>query len=489
MDDLLKLHTLAGMPDALAHNVLAHLINLSGDGGRLDGARHAIDLAATAPVPGDANARARLNYFISNAWAIVHDLAEGRSNWNFESEGLSRQIYYLRCALRDNPTDPTHLYPQILTNLGNAFSELGRVVEALALWDRALDADPSFGMALGNRGMGRVHYANSLGDDGLKIPMLVLAHRDLVEAQRLPLDTDADKVFRRYQLQLEANVRERCLGNCAVANGRSADLEADVQGDEAAYRRWCVINRLYLNPFNDFATTPRATGDRLRVPPRRSRTAAGLRLRGFYNRLKRELAAARRLLHEGLAAGVLPDLDDEVVPSGERDGAEYSAAAEKLRCAFRILYGLFDKMAVVLNDHLRLGIPEDRVWFKRFWYVGERRARGLKPVFASPPVWPLRGLFWLSKDLVEDPEDVADTLEPDAQELGVVRNFLEHRFLTVHRDGWVRPFACDPACDAEYGITQTDLQRKVLRLAQMARAGLIYLSLTVFEPRDIGISA
>jgi hypothetical protein len=340
-------------------------------------------------------------------------------------------------------------------------------------------------MALGNRGMGRVHYVKSLGDIGHSAPMLVLAHRDLVEAQRLRLDGDAGKDFRQYQLRVEAEIDGGCLAECRLGD----DTSPDAGGDDAAHRRWCVAQRLYLNPFNDFAASPRATGDSVRVPPRLARTAAGLRLRGFYNRLKREFVAARRLLHEGLIDGALPDPDDEVVPSGERDGAEFSAAAEKLRCAFRVLYGLFDKMAVVLNDHLHLGIPEDRVWFKRLWYVGEKRARGLKSALVAPPSWPLRGLFWLSKDLVEDPEDVADTLEPDAQDLAVVRNFLEHRFLTIHRDGWVRPFACDPAHDAEYGITQTDLQRKVLRLAQMVRAGLIYLALTVFGRRDIEVSA
>jgi len=198
VDDLLKVHSLGGLAELQALNLLGYLVNQSGDEGRLDGARHALMLAATIPVPTNANLRARLNYFIANAWAVVHALAEGRSNWNFESEGMNRQIYHLRCALRDHPTEPAYLGPQILTNLGNTFSELGRVVEALALWDRALDLDPSFGMALGNRGMGRVHYAKSLGDIGHRAPMLVLAHRDLVDAQRLRLDGDAGKVFRQY---------------------------------------------------------------------------------------------------------------------------------------------------------------------------------------------------------------------------------------------------------------------------------------------------
>jgi hypothetical protein len=51
--------------------------------------------------------------------------------------------------------------------------------------------------------------------------------------------------------------------------------------------------------------------------------------------------------------------------------------------------------------------------------------------------WPLRGLFWLSKELFD--HQVKRTTGPDARELYDIHNALEHKFLQVH-EGWARPF-------------------------------------------------
>jgi hypothetical protein len=71
---------------------------------------------------------------------------------------------------------------QILTNLGNQLSTMGRFIEARSAWTRALAINPNFGIALGNRGYGLAQYARSLYDTSHKRVFFHFAYRDLKAA-------------------------------------------------------------------------------------------------------------------------------------------------------------------------------------------------------------------------------------------------------------------------------------------------------------------
>ncbi len=60
---------------------------------------------------------------------------------------------------------------QIQTNLANCHSTIGCFVEAVGAWNAALDIEPRFGMARGNRAAGRWSYAKAVYDHGHAIVM------------------------------------------------------------------------------------------------------------------------------------------------------------------------------------------------------------------------------------------------------------------------------------------------------------------------------
>jgi tetratricopeptide (TPR) repeat protein len=81
-------------------------------------------------------------------WARIRVLA-GEDLGAWEQPELEREIFHLRMALRDEAAPglgPERVY-QMLTNLGNAMSALGRPVEAIHYWDQALRRLPRFSMA------------------------------------------------------------------------------------------------------------------------------------------------------------------------------------------------------------------------------------------------------------------------------------------------------------------------------------------------------
>ncbi len=98
-----------------------------------------------------------LCYFAGNAWSNLRTLRRTtrEAAWAWEQDELENEILNLRQAARRGQIEAVvdERRCQILTNLGNAFDHVGRFVEAIELYDRALAVRPDFPMARGNRGV------------------------------------------------------------------------------------------------------------------------------------------------------------------------------------------------------------------------------------------------------------------------------------------------------------------------------------------------
>jgi hypothetical protein len=201
--------------------------------------------------------------------------------------------------------------------------------------------------------------------------------------------------------------------------------------------------------------------------------------------MKQEFVSARYLYYEGINPERGHFSDKAVLLFNTLDYPSYSLAVEKMKASFRAAYSLLDKIAYFLNHYLQLSIPEKQVSFRTFWYEAQTKKNGLRKDFQQRRNWPLRGLFWLSKDLYEDKPGFKESIEPDAQELNDIRNHLEHKYLKIHEDLWPGPPAHDDeisralADTLAFSIYRQDFKEKTLRLIKMARAALIYLSLAI----------
>ena len=102
----------------------------------------------------------------------------------------------------------------------------------------------------------------------------------------------------------------------------------------------------------------------------------------------------------------------------------------------------------------------------------------MRPEFLSSENWPLRGLYWLSKDLFEI--DFQEVMEADARALHELRNHLEHKYVKVLSAATSpsnEPFSGTFADTLAHALSLSDLAGRTLRLLQLARSALIYLSL------------
>lgn len=473
--------TIDNLSDADALDLIAQLVDQASDDADLALVDASLSLADELEARNlQSPEMALLDYYRANAWACRYQqrLGDRAAVWDFEQPEVRQQVFLLRRAANSSGFAEMDAIRrcQILTNLGNQLDTLGRFVEARAYWSAALAVDPNFWMALANRGRGLMHYATALYDPGHGGVFALHAHRDLVEAvaliDRYPHLGDYRLISffsqSAEQIALHYDVDE--IGKAHKPDGWDMGAEPT----ERAYRRWCLDNILFLNPLNDVEKASVAARDIMGLPDFITAINEPPIVTGMFNALKQEFGSARWMLWEGINSGEPHFSDREVLLYNTLDYPSYGLSVEKVKIAFRMTYSILDKIAYFLNHYLALSIPEKRVSFRTIWR--EKDNGPVRDRFAKSENWPLRGLFWLSKDLFE--EDIRDSTEPEARALAELRHHLEHKYVKVH-EMLLPPMSIgDPFHDTlAHAITRSDLEQRTLHLMQLVRSALIYLSL------------
>jgi tetratricopeptide (TPR) repeat protein len=458
------------------------LINASQDARSSEGTKLALSLLdefeKRQPAPKLA---ALTHYFRANAWHNnMQRVLESRDPWIWEQTERQHEILALRRALNHPAFRKLHKMHrcQILTNLASALSGVGRFIEAVELWDRALQLNPKFGMARGNRGDALSHYARTLYDSGHAYVMLTLAHAALRSARSKTAFFEEEYTRARAYFKAE---EDHIAAHVSVSKiRRTMNLHEHSLGrgaTEKRYRSWCLNSRLFVNPLNDLGPLPIASHDVMGLPPitTGSQSVHPPPVFGFFSQIKQEFVSARHLYYEGLNAAGTHYSDRDVLLYNTLDYPAYSLATEKMRTAFRVAYSILDKIGFFINEYFALGHDLKKITFRTVWYEPKsNKTRCVLPQFAARRNWPLRGLFWLSKDLYD--EGFMDSTEPEAAALNEIRNHLEHKYLQLHQDFAMTNRAPDEFC---YRLSVSEFAPKTLRLLQLARASLIYLSLAV----------
>lgn len=460
---------------------------------RIDAASDARDIAVLEALDTECanllvnedNCDALLHYFRSNVQDGLHSAIAPQS-WEWRQPHREKQLLYLRKA-RDSylrgPLDSSRS-AQVITNLANHLNKLGRPIEALRLYDSVLRNKPRFAMAMVNRGLARFSFARMVYDDGHRAVLASYACRDLENVVDPDLDWDS----------APANIIK--LINAKVAEIRSTmnvdDLLTRIElkdwplgkGEAQAYRQRLLDRQLFLNPLVMLGPHSIAAGDPLHLPSHTFAEGTVPPLIGRYNQMKQEFVGARLLYHEAMMGEPLDDCpahfaDDEVRLYDTLDYSAFSIGSEKLRTSFRTAYGLLDKIAGFLNVYFNLEHDANKVDLRGVWYTDPRNRKDLHPNIADRPNLALRGLYWLSFDIVgknPGPEDGDEALTPEAAHLNTLRNALEHRCLVLTTETF--GLGADDRIERELITT---FQKYTERMLELVHEALILLSLAMHE--------
>lgn len=492
IDEIRAMQTIDALPPDEALEAIASAIDHACDHGDLSLNDRALTwcVQVEARLTSDEQ-RLHLDYYQANAWANrqMARQTDREAAWAWDQEALQKQVFFLRRA-RNRPTfdeQSAVVRCQILTNLANQLDTAGRFIEARELWTEALEEEPEFWMARGNRGRALMSYAHSLYDPGHFAIFAHSAHADLVEALR---DLDEHPEFgdqrqRPYFAGMASNVENECDLEAVAANYRPDQQALRGNSVGRAYRLWCLQQTLFLNPLNDLGAYPIAARDVLTLPSFVVPLDEPPVLVGFFNQLKQEFVSARWLFFDGTRPKATHLSDRGVLLYNTLDYTALSLAVEKIKIAFRMSYSLLDKIAYFLNHYLKLGIPEKKISFRGIWR--EKDNGPVRAAFLASENWPFRGLYWLSKDLFE--KDYKDMTEPEARELHELRNHLEHKYVKVHFMTMTPPLVAGTSANPffdnfAHSVSRDDLERRTLRLLKLVRSALIYLSLGMHREED-----
>ncbi len=431
---------------------------------------------------------ALLHYFRANAWHGRRLIRAEPGPRAWEQPERQEQILELfrarnHCGFAGLPKERRC---QILTNLGLQFLEVGRFIEAIELWDEALELIPNFAMALGSRGTGFRYYGAGCEDGYHHAVLLMTAQRSFAASISPDAHWDGeypDGVAGTFALSAQKIAREFDVD--AIETDFSSDtLSLGRSGEEQDYRRWCLRHRLFLNPLNDVTSRTVAASDPVILPS----ITVGLEVEGvppvigFFNQMKQEYAHARHMLFESRSEDQTHYADRRVRLHNTLDYPSYSIYAERVRTAFRLGYGLLDKIGYFINYYWGLGSDAHRVGFRSVWYVDAEAGQGLHPRFHGYENWPLVGLFWLAKDLFDD--HFQRVTNPEAREIFILRNSLEHKYLQLHNE-WGADRDAISSGGFGLSIGRLAFEVKALRVLKMARAALIYLVLAVRQEEQL----
>jgi hypothetical protein len=424
-----------------------------------------------------------LEYFIGNAWADLDRIRslESKRLWSYRREDhINAIVSYRKSILTKNVSNQIKqgIFLQAYTNLGNMFSESGRVIYAIECWKEALKIEPTFGMAGCNLGHGLVYYAGYQYDGNHKALILRHAYRLLQTYSNQPnIPNESQTVFNKDIVLIEKALCKDYL----LASNNFKDFPLGKSNREKLYRKWVLDHGLFLNTLNDLFFDTAIAHDITSLPNMLVRDYSAPVFQGFYNQIKQEYLTARYLLYnykyEFLENGIhFSDRDRNLVNTF--DYPQYGFRYEQLKNSFKMLYSLFDKIGYFLNEYLKLGKEQTKVNFKNVWY----RNRQINPNLEELQNNPLRGLYFLSKDLFTDVDRDTEYLEvadPDANKIFDIRNNLEHKYCKIHRFELGETednLANDPLA---FSITENELAEKTYKLLRYAREALLYLSLAV----------
>jgi hypothetical protein len=260
--DFLMKQGLDGLSDAEAVDRASVLATFAIELGRKDGVALSLIWHETLEKKGIVGEPAIV---LDLSWANAIAGERYGTTWQWEQPTLAREIYHLRRAVSHAEFAQSNeiLRCKGLNNLGNRLRVAGRVIEALDCWRRAVEVQPNFGMALCNRARFFVDYGQALEDNDAKALFLWVAHKEASAALApTALYTDArDETTKAAIKTLKEWIESFVDVNGIAALDPLAEKHTTSTKEERDYRHWCLINCLYLDPFNDLGSYSVAASD------------------------------------------------------------------------------------------------------------------------------------------------------------------------------------------------------------------------------------
>jgi len=313
--------------------------------------------------------------------------------------------------------------PEYTVNLGNALKQQFRIVEALKCYDYV----NLLGLDIPQSWINRSESLMLLNQvsNTYSIQMLEQikeGYENIISSDRIP-----PQWIRHYKEQIRFHSQK-------IDEARSElGIVKDLYDHETTlkeykelndFRRFCLDKYLALSEHGLYCKCAESARDDLTIP-----TLSGVvgdfvvPMEMVLNRLKSEFSFSRRLYYEYLNHETENELQHESCFSELFNDELLGLDVEKLRTAFRLCFGILDKIGVAICELYDLYPPNGQVSFQSFWQLNHENRRERFESVKSPG---LLALYSIATDL-------NDKKDGEWAFFKQWRNDLEHKFIVVHK--------------------------------------------------------
>ena len=406
-------------------------------------------------------------------WLLAVKTDGNATAWLQKREHLheARQLYE---QVAQDLSSSAELRMTALTAIANSYDFVGRYLDAIDCYGRALEIDPSFGMALGNRAIALLDASRLIG-----------AHEgDLVLQAAADLDAamdDRERVL-EYGGQEAIDAFGARRDRITIQTGHAQKPTRHPRSLGDPHLDWCLEKRLFLHNWHDCIHSETEILDPVLF---KSISFASTNVElddvneilDAFNAIKRDYTFARYEMWLAVApdSTIVEQIRAINKRSHYRDTWTY--ANWNLRTGFGIgamkaAVDLLDKIAVFVHLFFDSGRGHDGIYFHNLPYE-DRSIKGLSATLAKALERPeqnksLLALFDLSSEVREQGDTFLGRLVQ-------YRHAATHRFCVVHMEG--RP---EPSSLSEH-LKWDDLIKQSLDQLELARRAVMYLARTVDE--------
>lgn len=350
-----------------------------------------------------------LNYCLANAYAALYRISRKQISTEIpaldevtEYLGLAKNHYWKSVKSRSQKQQSFN--KQVYVNLGNCLNQSGRIVEAIAWQEYALQIDRQLPQAIAARLDGILcAYRNA------KIAPTAFLFIHLIQGFKEILSSDSYPHF--VKQTIEQNLKwcedhSKQFGINSLVNDSLDVHQTSIEFDKInSERKFTLFNHLSLNEHSLYCKCNGTLHDDLvivhgNLPIKESSSTAEM----YFKRICSEYSFARKLYFNSLTKG--------------------DFSGESLRVCFRMCFGVLDKIAQGICQFFSLDKSKNEaIYFTSFWKARDKRYEQLNAIKNIHLV----GLYSIASDLSKADGEFGFYKE--------YRNRLEHDVLLISDGG------------------------------------------------------
>jgi tetratricopeptide (TPR) repeat protein len=413
-----------------------------------------------------ASYRGSIHYNLGNGYSNLFSLKRKQDPCNDrgpDNEELKQAKKHFRLAIEEIPKSDHYLLPNLWTNYANCLSHLGRDIEALDKYDKALAIIPDFPMAVGNKAEALIRFADISGN--FRSGIYQTAYQMLQSIIENP-DLDqlggqqARQAFQKDMVRIESLFDDHVkLMEPVIHPPFNFGLIDEFKRN---YIQFCLEKKIFLNLHVHSDACNAAIGDPVfiqiitAIDDDNTFSQYAIQI----NQIKEDFIVARLQLFLALyRSKIFDDISQMTTFVRYSETSTFTLYTGLLKAAFRSVFGILDKVACFVNEFCQVGLKETSIQFSNpeprccVWKEGKYIRQQILQK-NNPSLFAIYDIY-------------LDFSTGYYSSFHGIRNALTHRRLEiVHND---RPF------DDIGTIGFSDMVNKTIDLMQLTRAVILYL--------------